>query len=238
MEAIILAGGKGTRLSSVVNGVPKPMADVNGTPFLGHVLGRLSASGVDRAILSVGWMFEAIRGYFGAKYKGIDMDYVIEDRPLGTGGAVKEALKSAREDDVFVLNGDTYFEVSLERLLKVHKEKDADVTISLKPMRDFDRYGTVTLDGNGKVAGFSEKRFERSGLVNAGFYVLKTRTAGIIGRYCPEESFSFEKDFLEVNVKALNVAPYVEDGYFIDIGIPEDYERAKKEFKMLREGRA
>jgi len=237
MEAIILAGGKGTRLSNVVKGIPKPMADVNGTPFLGHVLGRLSASGVDRAILSVGYMFEAIQGYFGAKYKGLALDYVIENRPLGTGGAVKEALKSAREDDVFILNGDTYFEVSLAGLLCAHKEKDADVTISIKPMHDFDRYGTVTLDETGRVAGFKEKQFERHGLVNAGVYVLKTHMARVLDWYCPEECFSFEKDFLEVNVKALNVAPYLGEGYFIDIGIPEDYQRAKREFKTLREGR-
>ena len=237
MEAIILAGGKGTRLGSVVKDLPKPMADVNGMPFLSHVLARLSASGVDRVILSVGYRFEDIKGYFGASFKGIAIDYVIEGEPLGTGGAVKKAIKRARQEDVFVLNGDTYFEVSLEGLMYSHKKRGADVTISLKQMWNTGRYGTVTLDARGNVAGFNEKRFDGLGLVNAGFYLLKRETSELLDRYCPQKSFSFESDFLEANVKALKIAPYIGGGYFIDIGIPEDYERARREFKVLREGR-
>lgn len=232
MEAIILAGGMGTRLQSVVSDVPKPMADINGKPFLEYLLKYLSNSGITRAVLSVGYKSNIIAGHFGSRYANIEIVYAIENEPLGTGGALVQSLKHVNDSDVFLLNGDTFFAVDLLQFCQIHQHQQNDVTLVLKPMENFDRYGVVEL-AEGRVKGFKEKRFTERGLINGGVYLLKTSILNI--QQLPKK-FSFETDFLEKELQDLQVGAHISDAFFIDIGIPEDYEKAKLNFKTISGG--
>jgi D-glycero-alpha-D-manno-heptose 1-phosphate guanylyltransferase len=232
MEAIILAGGFGTRLKSVVNDVPKPMADINGRPFLAYLLSALSLSGVSKAILSVGYKYDVIQNYFGDKYKNTAIVYAIEKNPLGTGGGLKQALKNVECEDALVLNGDTFFNVDLKALYGFHKQKSAVLTLALKQMHKIERYGTAVTNGD-RITGFEEKAFKESGYINGGVYCLNKRISEYLDIYGDNESFSFEKDIIEKNTKSLQPFAFISDGYFIDIGIPEDYARAKMEMGAL-----
>lgn len=224
MEVIVLAGGFGTRLQSVVKDVPKPMADINGKPFLEYILEYLLNYGITKTILSVGYKKEIIENYFGNSYKAIDIVYSKEDEPLGTGGAIKKALTFCKSENVLVLNGDTFFEINLQTLIQEHKKADADVTISLKKMYNFDRYGKVILEKN-RVISFAEKEFSSSGLINGGVYIIRKDIFDIY-----EKKFSFEQEFLEKKLSMLSICAYIDKGYFIDIGIPKDYEKAIYDF--------
>ena len=157
MEAIILAGGFGTRLQGLVKDVPKPMAPVNGRPFLTYVLDHLLRYDVSRIILSVGYKHEAIQAYFGSAYHSVPIVYAVENTPLGTGGGIKKALEMARSSPVLVVNGDTFFDVGLDALLAAHHERNADVTMAVKEMDNVERYGSVTFDSSGRLTFFGEK---------------------------------------------------------------------------------
>lgn len=224
-EAIVLAGGLGSRLRSVVADRPKPMADVGGRPFLSYLLYRLAASGINSTVLSIGYMHETITSYFGAKYAGMDISYAIEESPQGTGGGLRDALRLVSGADTLVLNGDTFFAVDLGGIRAAHKESCADLTMALLPMKDFDRYGVVRVEGD-RVVAFEEKAPRDFGYVNGGVYVagrsLATALMGIDG------SFSFEA-FIERSVGEFDIRAHISDSYFIDIGVPEDYERACRE---------
>ena len=227
MEAIVLAGGFGTRLRHVVSDVPKPMAPVAGRPFLRYVLNELTERGVDRIVLAVGYMREAIMEGFGDAYRGAKLIYSPEDTPLFTGGAVKKALELCLDDEVFVVNGDTLFEVDLAEMADFYREKNADFVMAVRPMHDFDRYGTVVMDQNGRIERFLEKRHMKEGLINGGIYLMKKEFL----RNVPEEAFSLEKDVLERYVHKKRFYAFVSDGYFIDIGVPDDYKKAQYDFK-------
>lgn len=235
-EAIVLAGGLGTRLKGVVKDIPKPMAEVNGRPFLSYILDYLARAGVGRAVLSIGYRYGSIKDFFGPAYKDMELDYAIEDEPLGTGGAILEAMKAVRGQEIFILNGDTFFDLSLQGLIKAHRDSLADITLALKPMRDLDRYGTVILKGD-RVAGFREKSFQSSGYINGGVYAVKKNIAERL-KALGLKRFSFESDFLQREIAGLNAFGFVSDSYFIDIGIPEDYERARSDFKNFKKGAA
>jgi len=226
MEAIILAGGFGTRLSNILFDVPKPMAPVNGKPFLKYVFDYLLKNGITHAILALGYKAEVIQKYFGDKYKGISITYSIEDFPLGTGGAIKKALSCCNEDDVFVLNGDTYFDVNLKEMKLFHDNKKSNLTIAVKAMRDFDRYGTVVIEDH-MIKRFEEKKPTDQGKINGGIYLIKKTIFDLVD----EESFSFEKIMLESGI--IDIYAFESEGYFIDIGVPEDYYRAQKDFKDM-----
>lgn len=226
-EAIILAGGLGTRLQSVVKDIPKPMADINGEPFLKHLLDYLINNGIERVILSVGFRYEAIKEYFGNNYKNLELQYAIEEEPLGTGGGIINALNYTRENLVYLINGDTFFNVNLPELFHFHNQSKADFTLALKPMINFDRYGTVEMDKD-RIIKFNEKQYKDKGLINGGIYILN--------KYLLEtlpfaQKFSFEKDFLEKYLNQFFINGCIVDNYFIDIGIPEDYQRAQKELR-------
>lgn len=226
MEAIVLAGGFGTRLQKVVRDVPKPMALVNGRPFLTYILDYLKSQKVERVVLSVGYKHETIQEYFGTSYRDMSIQYVVEETPLGTGGGIRKALLHASADNVFIVNGDTLFQVELASLIKAHNNNKPEITIALKRVHATDRYGAVTIDADGKVTGFEEKKYIVSGLINGGVYLLDR--LGFIGHDLPEK-FSFEKDYLEAYVGTVGMNGVLSDGYFIDIGIPEDYQRAQVE---------
>ena len=225
MEAVILAGGLGTRLRSVVSEVPKCMAPVDGKPFLQYMLEWLSRFDVSHVVLSVGYLREVIFAFIDSREWPFEISYAVEEEPLGTGGGIRLALTKCREDRVIVLNGDTFFNVDLKALTFA-----APVTLALKPMRDFDRYGAVDLDG-GLVTGFHEKTACTEGLINGGVYALVRSRLDLA--FYPGR-FSFEKDLLEPLAAARLVAGQVQEGYFIDIGIPEDYTRAQRELPEIR----
>lgn len=220
MEAIVLAGGFGTRLQSVVKDVPKPMADINGKHFLEYILEYLLNNDITKTILSTGYKKEIIENYFGDGYKAMEIIYSKEDEPLGTGGAIKKALTFCKSENVLVLNGDTFFEVNLQALRQEHQTTDANVTLALKKMYNFDRYGKVILEKN-RVVNFAEKEFSASGLISGGIYIIRKDIFDNT-----EEKFSFEQDFLEKKLSELSICAYIDKGYFVDIGIPQDYQKA------------
>jgi len=231
MEAIILAGGKGTRLQSVISNLPKPMADINGRPFLSYLLRFLSTKGVRKVVLSVGYKHEVITSYFSNRFENMTIRYAIENEPLGTGGALVESLKHVTEKTVFLLNGDSFFNVDVKRLYKYHRSHEFDVTLALKEMHNFDRYGTVIIENN-KVISFEEKVYKSSGYINGGVYVLQS---SFLADFPHSETFSFETEILQRYIHQLSVGAFVDNGYFIDIGIPEDYVRAQHDLKLIQE---
>jgi D-glycero-alpha-D-manno-heptose 1-phosphate guanylyltransferase len=230
LVAIILAGGFGTRLQSVVNDVPKPMAPVAGRPFLEWVLDHCLENGIKEAILSVGYKSETIINHFGKEYKGIQIKHAVEHEPLGTGGAIRYAMEMLKDDkNCLILNGDTLFKSDLQKLYSSYIEKSADLIVSLRRMFDFDRYGLVEINESNRIISFQEKKHCDEGLINGGVYIVSSK---LIKHIFPEvKSFSFEKDFLEQYVKQLNFIGIEQAGYFIDIGIPEDFEKANRDLK-------
>ena len=225
MEVIILAGGLGSRLRSVVSSVPKCMAPIDGRPFLWYLLENLRRFDVSRVILSVGYLKEAVQDWVSchAGEYPWEFDFAVEDSPLGTGGGIRLAASHARCSEVIVLNGDTFFDADLEALLQERRRCDKPIALALKPMEDFDRYGTVELGGDGIVRAFSEKRYCASGLINAGVYALDLSCGLFEGL---SDKFSFETAVLEPFCRESRLCGLVQDGWFIDIGIPEDYARA------------
>lgn len=230
MECIILAGGFGTRLQSVVSDVPKCMAPVREQPFLHYLFNYLEEQGCTKVILSLGYKHEVVTNWLQSQQRSFTVDYVIEQEPLGTGGAIQLALQKTSDDNVVVLNGDTMFRVGLNSLLELHTTRQAAVSIALKPMTDFDRYGTVTLNDENAILSFEEKQHRESGLINGGVYVLN-KTA-LMNKSMPEK-FSLEKDYFEAFVGEGNMYGFVSDTYFIDIGIPVDYQQAQQDFESF-----
>jgi len=227
-EAIILAGGFGTRLQSVID-VPKPMAPINKKPFLAYLLDYLSFYNFTTIHLSVGYKHELIQDYFGENYKGIKINYVIEKSPLGTGGAVKKALSNVKTENVFIINGDTFFQVDFDELELYHYKKKAEVTMALKPMINFDRYGTVNFDYNFRINNFAEKKFCTEGNINGGTYLINTHCLDKIKL----KTFSLETDFFEKQFKKQLFYGFICESYFIDIGIPNDYTKAQLELPQI-----
>ena len=164
-EAIVLAGGFGTRLQTVVKEVPKPMAPVAGKPFLQYILDYLIAHKVTHVVLAVGYLRETIIDYFGDNYQSLSITYAVEENPLGTGGGILNACKQIKGDNVFVINGDTFFDVDLVELSAFHETNNALLTVALKNMKKFDRYGTVETDNDGRIVGFLEKKYLDEGFI-------------------------------------------------------------------------
>jgi len=228
-EAIILAGGLGTRLRSVVADLPKCMAPVAGKPFLYFVIEHLLKQGIDRFIFSVGYKSEMIIDYVNAQYPDLDKQFSIEAEPLGTGGAVKLACSLASEDNVLVLNGDTLFKIDIEWLSAFHSSNSADCSLCLKPMNDFNRYGVVELNEDASIVSFLEKQQYDFGLINGGVYALNVES---FTKEDLPQKFSFEKEYLEVFFDKRKMYGLLQDEYFIDIGIPEDFEKAQQELEI------
>ncbi len=227
-SAIILAGGLGTRLKNVLNNIPKPMAPIDDKPFLSYLLSFLGRQGIKRVILAVGYKGDYIANFFSKKYLDIDLLYSFEDENslLGTGGAVLKASKLINDEDFFVLNGDTIFEVNLMEIYRFHKSKNADITIALKPMDNVMRYGAVEIDKEGRIINFIEKGIEKFGLINGGIYLI---SKNFMHNLNLAERFSFEQDLIQKYFGFYKFYGIKFDSYFIDIGVPEGYEKAKNE---------
>lgn len=224
MEAIVLAGGFGTRLRQVVTDVPKPMAPIAGRPFLEIVLSSLARKGFNRMILSLGFMADKISGHFGPHFMGMDMIYVVEDQPLGTGGGVRLAMERAEAGHVFVFNGDTFLDLEVDQLEQRWTAHQRPLIVGCM-VPDTARYGRL-LAADGVAIGFAEKGVAGAGLINAGCYVLKRSQ---LETFPVGTAFSFEADYLALAVPAREFDVFVTEGRFIDIGVPEDFLRAQTE---------
>jgi D-glycero-alpha-D-manno-heptose 1-phosphate guanylyltransferase len=225
-EAIVLAGGLGTRLKSVVADLPKSLAPVAGKPFLAHLLDNAKQEGIEKFIFALGYKNEQVEEFVKSYLPEVSFAFSVEQEPLGTGGAIYKACKLVSTNNTIVLNADTFFAVSFSRLSGMHEQRDAECTLALKPMKAFDRYGIVEINEEHEVTGFREKRFQSEGLINGGVYALN------VGSFLQKPFspvFSFEKDYLEKYYDKGNILGLVSDAYFIDIGIPEDYLRAQVE---------
>ncbi len=229
--AIILAGGLGTRLKHLIPDLPKPMAPVAGKPFLEYVLRYLQQQGCHQVVLSVGYLHHKIQSHFGNTFENISLEYIIEEMPLGTGGGIKKCLQHiGSNSNVLIVNGDTYFPVDVQKMSALHVSANASLTIALKELTHFDRYGSVVLNKNLQVMQFNEKAYCQKGLINGGIYLCNT---SIVDALPQQEKFSFETDFLNQNSSTKKIYGYVDDAYFIDIGIPEDYQGAQTEIINL-----
>ncbi len=226
--AIILAGGFGTRLRHILPDVPKPMADINGKPFLEYILLDLLKNGIQTGILATGYKREVIKEYFGSAYCGMELLYSEETTPLLTGGAIKKALSLTGEQQVFVINGDTYFSPDLQAMRESYFEKEAELMVASKLMFDFERYGTLETDINNRILCFQEKKPMRQGYINGGVYLMDR---GLLD-HIDQTAFSFESDFMEKEVARRQFFSFPSDGYFIDIGVPEDYDKARREMNF------
>lgn len=231
MECIILAGGLGTRIRSSIGEMPKCMAPVAGQPFLYYLLQYLAHQGCTKAVLALGYKHEVVTEWIESGVWPFAIEYSIEHEPLGTGGAILQAMHSCKEDYVAVVNGDTYFPVNQNELLQFGKEKNAACALALKELHNFNRYGLVYTDDSGHIQSFEEKRETEQGLINGGVYAINRQA--FLNQNLPPK-FSFEKDFLEAQVSPGQLYGKAFDDYFLDIGIPEDYNKAQEDFKILR----
>ena len=230
-EAIILAGGFGTRLKDVTGDTPKPMALINNRPFLEYQLSFLDSWGVNHVILSLGYKADIIKNYFGDKFKNIELTYSIEKEPLGTGGAIKLAFSEIRGHAAFALNGDTLFDVNLKRLTDCMRIRNSKFCIALRYSWEPDRYGSVELDKNAMIVKFYEKGKDGDeNLINGGLYAINKDY--FLNLDLPDK-FSVEKDFFEKYYKTEQLFGFRCHSYFIDIGIPSDFQKAQDEFKSL-----
>ncbi len=228
MEAIVLAGGFGTRLREIVPDLPKPMAPVAGRPFLEILLTVMAKKGFSRVVLSLGYMADKVISYFGDRFAGMELLYEVEKSPLGTGGAVRQALSRCNEDHVFVFNGDTYLDLEVAGV-ETHWQRHHVPIIVARDVSDTARYGRLITE-NERVIGFSEKGMAGPGLINAGCYVLPVT---LLDHFLLGQTFSLETDFLAKAVGSERIDMFVTNGHFIDIGVPEDYLRAQVELSGI-----
>lgn len=215
MEAIILAGGLGTRLRSVCPDLPKPLAPVRGKPFLSHLMNYWESQGVTHFILSVGYLHEKILATYGSSFEEIPITYAIEKTPLGTGGALLHSLSKLQDSDhpFLVLNGDTFFPVPLNDF-----QMTRDCTLALHPTKENTRYDGVHLSPSGKILKLGDPS---SNLINGGCYLFQSH----IFKSFELEPYSLEQDLLPTLIEKGICYGQSFDSPFIDIGIPEDYNR-------------
>jgi D-glycero-alpha-D-manno-heptose 1-phosphate guanylyltransferase len=233
MEAIILAGGLGTRLQSVVSDVPKSMALINNRPFLEYMLDYLIHSGIQRVVLAVGYKHEAISSHFGDRYKQLEISYSVENEPLGTGGAVRLAFWKITGDRALILNGDSMFRVDFRLMYERHIKKTADITIAMLKTDQAERFGTILVNKNNRITAFQEKNGEvKAGLINGGVYYIEKK---FLMNPMFRGKFSLEKECFEPLVQRSRFFGYRSNAYFIDIGIPSDYNKAQDDFRQFKD---
>lgn len=227
---IILAGGMGTRLRSVVAELPKCMAPVNGKPFLFYIFKWLKKNNFSRVILSLGYMPDAVLNFLKEEQWPFEIVTEIEAQPMGTGGAIALSLSHCNSSDICILNGDTFFDIDIDGLYAFHQNKHAALTIAAKPLTQYDRYGSLLCENDGRITGFTEKQKTKSGIINGGIYLMHVPSMPLTGL---PQKFSFEKEILEKEYSTKPFFAFKDNGYFIDIGIPEDYYKAGEDFKKM-----
>jgi D-glycero-alpha-D-manno-heptose 1-phosphate guanylyltransferase len=225
MNAVILCGGLGSRLGSLTKDTPKPLLEVAGRPFIAHVLDRLQSNGVTHACLAVSFQWHKLCVALGDNWNGLPLSYSVEDLPLGTGGAIRQALTTMGWSEALIANGDTLVEIDLEQMQAFAHHVHADVVLGLKYVQDTARYGRVNLLTTGEVSSFSEKGLAGPGLINAGLFWIRADFLTLI----TEAVFSFEQFIMMSNLSAHSIYGLRTDGYFIDMGIPIDLEQVRKD---------
>lgn len=226
MRALVLAGGLGTRLREAVPDLPKCLAPVAGRPFIDFILDRLVAQGCAAVVLAVSHLREAIMAHVGDHWRDMPVTYAIETSPLGTGGAIRHALRQVPDVPTLVLNGDTWLELDYRAMLAAHAVSGAAITMAVVPVPDTARYGAVEITG-GRIVGFHEKGRSGPGSINGGAYVL---APSVFASAALPETFSFENDFLRPHLPTLRPLAFEAAGAFIDIGVPESWREAQALF--------
>ena len=225
--AVILAGGLGTRLKEAVPNLPKPMAPINGRPFLEYQMDYWIDQGINHFMLSVGYLKSSIIDHFGERYNNASIEYAEEYKPLGTGGGLLIASKDLIEP-FLVLNGDTFIEVNLDDLLNFHIQKKSKWTFSLFKKSQFTRYMGMDVNINGEILSLKSKKSHLNGLVNGGVYLIEPKVLSSLG-YKVGNKASLEDDLLPSYIsKGGKIFGKEFKGKFIDIGLPEDYYRSSK----------
>jgi D-glycero-alpha-D-manno-heptose 1-phosphate guanylyltransferase len=222
-EAVVLAGGFGTRLRSEVSDVPKPMAPISGRPFLEYLLSKLESQGINHVVLSVGYRYESIIGHFGRRWRSLSIDYFVEEHPLGTGGGLVAAFGLVHGDCAFALNGDTLLHEDFATLSDTFRYNQADIAMFVREIEDCERYGICELDGD-RLSGFSQGSPNQAGCINAGVYLAKTK---LIRSIDSVSAFSFDTDYLPEAAKKNQIFVKRTTADFIDIGIPESFKLAQ-----------
>lgn len=224
VAAVILAGGFGTRLREVVSDRPKVMAEINGRPFLSYLLDQLTDAGIERVIISTGFMAGIIEEVIGYTYRGLQLDYSREQIPLGTAGAVKLAGQVVDTEHCLVMNGDSYTKFDLVSLYMFHKQENANITLLAKMVDNTTRFGTIQMNERNEIEKFMEKKPKAVfGLINAGVYIMKTSIFQEIPDKIP---CSLEYDFFPSMI-GQGIFGFKTKGKFIDIGTPKSYTKAK-----------
>lgn len=226
LTAVVLAGGFGTRLRETVPDLPKVLAPVAGRPFLSYIIDYLRMEGIQKFIFSLGYMWGKIESFLQKEYTTLDYTIIIEEEPLGTGGAIRLAAERSSSDDIIIVNGDTLYKVPVNDLFNYHISKNAECTLGLKTMQEFDRYGVVEVNADGQVIAFKEKQHYSEGLINGGTYILNRKS--YLSHSLPGK-FSFEIDYLEKYYHEGRFYGFVQNDYFIDIGIPTDFQKAQQD---------
>lgn len=231
--AIILAGGMGTRLKTIISDLPKPMAPIMNVPFLTYQLNYLKHFGIKKVIFSVGYLSEKIIAHYNQSFENISIEYSIEKNPLGTGGGIRMAMSNLNEDLVLILNGDSFFDLNLEQFYNLHLEQKAEFSLALRYVNNSERYGNIEFNSSNQITSFIEKnQLNQSGYINAGVYILSKKL--YLQNTKPDINFSIEKDFFEKQLNQLIIKGFEFKDYFIDIGIPEDYLKAQDDFKEFK----
>ena len=231
--AIILAGGMGTRLKTIISDLPKPMAPIMNVPFLTYQLNYLKHFGIKKVIFSVGYLSEKIIAHYNQSFENISIEYSIEKNPLGTGGGIRMAMSNLKEDLVLILNGDSFFDLNLEQFYNLHLEQKAEFSLALRYVNNSERYGNIEFNSSHQITSFIEKnQLNQSGYINAGVYILSKKL--YLQNTKPDINFSIEKDFFEKQLNQLIIKGFEFKDYFIDIGIPEDYLKAQDDFKEFK----
>lgn len=229
MQAVLLAGGLGTRLRSVVSDRPKPMALIEGRPFMEYVVRQLRRHGVDHIIFALGYKGSMVEEYFGdGSGIGIKVSYAYEETLLGTAGAIKNAGRFVKDESFYILNADTFYQIDYGRLTKLMEERELEMALVLREVPDVSRYGEASLT-YGLLTGFNEKSsVPRPGTINGGVYLMKKDLLETI----PEGKVSLENQMIPEWMKeGRRLGGLVNDGYFIDIGVPEAYFRFQEDVR-------
>lgn len=227
MEAVVLVGGLGTRLQSVVSDRPKVLARVADKPFLDFLFEYLAHHGMTRIVLSVGYKKEQIQDWYGNHFRNVTLDYSEEEEPLGTGGAIQKSLLFCESENIFVLNGDSLFFVPLGRMRSFHEQRGATITLAVRKVPEGNRYGSVTFDRDGRIQSFSEKKISGPVYINGGIYCVHREK---MGKVCEKlfPPFSIEKDVFPKMVQGGDdIRAFPVEAFFIDIGVPESLSTAQ-----------
>jgi D-glycero-alpha-D-manno-heptose 1-phosphate guanylyltransferase len=225
---VVLAGGIGSRLKEVVSDVPKPLAPVRGRPFLEYLLSYWIKNNARHFILSVGYKYQKIMDHFGSSFNGIPVTYVIENEPMGTGGALLKVLdENNLQDDFFLINGDTLFMIDPVRMEELHNSAKASLSLSLRQIENAGRYHHLRINGAGRIIAIEQPNGKaESGQINGGVYIANS---GLFSKWSGDESkcISLENDILPTILTTHNIYGFLDDGDFIDIGIPDDLHKAQ-----------